>query len=306
MSPYLILPTLKSYLCGKRKLDSNSSYILRRPSELCTALNSQNITIQYHPKNEKEKKRLIEIINFLNQRGKDVTVTEFKRIFDDDLLLALANQNVNFRVCLRYMLESYQSAYNFEMEYSLEHYQEIIRKVKYFKMKVEEFCQTEEEKVFFVINQLASFIKYPSIKGLSDLELTPVSDFYASIGRGEAVCVGYSMAFWKILTELKIPCHIILGTVPYEGKNVGHAWNQVCINGIWYNIDLTWFTNDRNIHNLLQNDENFKIHFPDDSSVKEQCLAVYPRERLNYFLEIVKNYPNFFIEYEKEKGKKIA
>ena len=102
----------------RRRLDPMSHYVLMRLNELWKALNSQKITIMYHPKNENEKKRLIEIINFLNQRGKDVTVTEFKRIFDDDLLLALANQNVNFRVCLRYMLESYQSAYNFEMEYS--------------------------------------------------------------------------------------------------------------------------------------------------------------------------------------------
>lgn len=304
MSPYLILPTLKSYLCGKRKLNPNSSYILRRPEKLCTALNSQNITIQYHPRNEKEKKELIEIINFLNQNGRNITVTEFVRIFDDDLLLELAKRNFNFKVCLRYMLESYQSAYNFEMEYSLEQYQEIIKKVKYFKMKVEEICQTEEEKIFFVINQLANFIKYPSIDGMSDLELTPVSDFYASIGKGEAVCVGYSMAFWKILTELEIPCHIILGTVPYNGENVGHAWNQVRINGIWYNIDLTWFSNDKNIRNLLQDDDNFQVHVPDDESVKEQCLESYPRERINYFLEIVKKYPNFFKEYE--KGNKIA
>lgn len=306
MSSYLILPTLKSYLCGKRKLDPNSSYILRRPEELCTALNSQNITIQYHPKNEKEKNKLIEMISFLNQKGKEVTVTEFERIFDDDLLLELAKRNFNFSICLRYMLESYQSAYNFEMEYSLEQYQEIIKKVKYFKMKTEEFCNTEEEKMFFVISQLADFIKYPSIKGLSMFELTPVSDFYASIGRGEAVCVGYSMALWKILTELKIPCHIILGTVPYQGENIGHAWNQVCINGKWYNIDLTWFSNDKNIRNLLQDDNNFKVHFPDNGSTREQCLEVYPRERIHYFLEIMKSYPNFLAEYEKEKGHKIA
>ncbi len=293
MKLHLILPTLKEYLCGRRRLDPMSHYVLMRLNELWKALNSQKITIMYHPKNENEKKRLIEIINFLNQRGKDVTVMEYERIFEDDLLLELAKRNFDFKICLRYMLESYHSANNLEMEYSLEQYQEILKKVKYFKEKVEENCTTEEEKAFFAIHQLATYIKYSSmdidINRLNELELTPVSDFYASIGRGEAVCVGYSMAFWKILTDLKIPCHIMLGTVPYEGQNVAHAWNQVCINGIWYNIDLTVYANGQNIRNLLQDDQNFVAHSPYSENKKEPCLLQYPRERILYFLERMKS-----------------
>ncbi len=55
MNPYLILPTLKSYLCGKKRLETNHYYVLRKPTELSAALDCQRITIQYHPKNEKEK-----------------------------------------------------------------------------------------------------------------------------------------------------------------------------------------------------------------------------------------------------------
>lgn len=299
MNRYLILPTLKSYLCGKRRLNSNCHYMLVRPNDLCAALNYQSIAIQYHPKNEKEKEELIQIISFLNQKGRNVTVTEFTRIFDDDLLLELASKNYDFKVCLRYMLESFESTANLEMEYSLQEYQEIIKKVKYFKEKVEENCKTDEEKAMFVITQLASYIQYTSID--SD-DLTPVSDFYASIGKGEAVCVGYAIAFWKVLTELQIPCHIMLGTVPCRGKNWGHAWNQVCINGAWYNIDLTWFSETHSIDHLLKDDQNFMNHVLNKANVREECPKTYPRERLNYFIEEMKKYPNYLEIYEKKRG----
>ncbi len=298
MNPYFVMPTLKNYLCSKRKLDTHSFYVLRRPEHLFKSLDSQNITIQYHPKNEKQKKLLIEMIEFLNRAGKNVTVTEFERIFDDDLLLQLADRNIDFKLCLRYMLESYHSSYNLEMSYMLKEYQEIIKKVKYFKDKVTEICQTEEEKICFVLYQLGTYIKYPYIEEMSDMELTVVSDFYASIGRGEAVCVGYSMALWKILVELHIPCHIILGYVPYNGKNVGHAWNQVCMNGTWYNVDLTWFSGVEKSEHLLQSDANFKYHIANTENQKEVCLESYPREKLAYFLEEMKKYPNYLKEYD--------
>lgn len=298
MSPYLILPTLKSYLCGPRKL--NTHYVLKRPEELCAALDSQSITIQYHPKNERDKKKLIQIINFLNQKGKEVTVTEYKRIFDDDLLLELAKRNMDFKICLRYMLESYQTFLNVEMEYSLSEYQEVIKKVKYFKTKVEEICVTEEEKLFFVITQLANYIHYPAKEKLDDDPTRQsISNFYASIGKGEAVCVGYAMALWKVLTELNISCRMILGVVPYHGGYDGHAWNQVCVNGTWYHIDLTWFSVHKDIKNLLQDDQNFPNHIPFDKDGCESCFKQYPRERILYLLEVMNRYPNFLSEYDK-------
>lgn len=68
---------------------------------------------------------------------------------------------------------------------------------------------------------------------------------------------------------------------------------------IWYNIDLTVYANGQNIRNLLQDDQNFVAHSPYSENKKEPCLLQYPRERILYFLERMKSYPNFFVEYEK-------
>lgn len=50
-----------------------------------------------------------------------------------------------------------------------------------------------------------------------------------------AVCSGYAKTF-KLLCDLTgLECEIVTGTA-----GLPHAWNQVKINGNWYNVDVTW------------------------------------------------------------------
>ena len=62
---------------------------------------------------------------------------------------------------------------------------------------------------------------------------------YSAVGvfqYGVAVCQGYAYAF-ELLCELAgIECELVTGTA----NGGGHAWNQVKVDGKWYNIDLTW------------------------------------------------------------------
>jgi transglutaminase/protease-like cytokinesis protein 3 len=59
---------------------------------------------------------------------------------------------------------------------------------------------------------------------------------YAALIQKKAVCQGYSLAVYKMLTEAGIPCRIITG----QGNGGSHAWNIVRLNGKWYNLDVTW------------------------------------------------------------------
>ena len=53
---------------------------------------------------------------------------------------------------------------------------------------------------------------------------------------GVAVCQGYAYAF-ELLCDLSgLECEFV-GGVAGGG---GHAWNQVKVDGKWYNIDVTW------------------------------------------------------------------
>lgn len=57
---------------------------------------------------------------------------------------------------------------------------------------------------------------------------------YDVLVRGSAVCQGYAEAYMDLLHRVGIECVV----VPSEDMN--HAWNQVKLDGQWYNVDLTW------------------------------------------------------------------
>ena len=51
-----------------------------------------------------------------------------------------------------------------------------------------------------------------------------------------AVCQGYTVTFYVMMTERGIPCTIVGGTA----NGGGHAWNAVKLDGYWYFVDVTW------------------------------------------------------------------
>ncbi|MGN7479270.1 transglutaminase domain-containing protein [Solibacillus silvestris] len=53
------------------------------------------------------------------------------------------------------------------------------------------------------------------------------------------VCMAYALLFEKMMDELNIPCHYVIGRADGEG-DAGHAWNMVEIDDHWYHIDVTW------------------------------------------------------------------
>jgi transglutaminase/protease-like cytokinesis protein 3 len=53
---------------------------------------------------------------------------------------------------------------------------------------------------------------------------------------GKGVCEAYAEAFKMLMNAVGIECIM----TPGEAGGVGHAWNQVKVDGNWYNIDVTW------------------------------------------------------------------
>ena len=59
---------------------------------------------------------------------------------------------------------------------------------------------------------------------------------YSALTSSHSVCAGYARAFQIACERVGIPCYYVTGT----SKGVNHAWNIVCIDGNYYNVDLTW------------------------------------------------------------------
>lgn len=57
---------------------------------------------------------------------------------------------------------------------------------------------------------------------------------------GKSLCGGYSNILINVLSECGIEAKYVSGGGRKRGGTHGsHAWNQVCLDGIWYNCDLT-------------------------------------------------------------------
>ena len=61
---------------------------------------------------------------------------------------------------------------------------------------------------------------------------------YFALTQGKTLCQGYAMLFYQMAKEENIPVRLISGTA--GSKKIGHAWNLVQVDGVWYHLDATW------------------------------------------------------------------
>lgn len=73
----------------------------------------------------------------------------------------------------------------------------------------------------------------------------------------DVVCDGYSEAFQLLMNMAGIPCvHVCAYPEDYDE---GHQWNKVQLDGVWYNVDLTWAdTNGNRNAFFLRSDAAFQ------------------------------------------------
>ncbi len=107
---------------------------------------------------------------------------------------------------------------------------------------------------------------------------------YAALIHGQAACYGYSKAYQCLLNAAGIRARTITGDGPDgNGKMVGHAWNQVWLDGKCYYTDVTWDDFDEvTLHSYfaISLEEMAKDHFAEDRFVLPEC----DHEAVNYYI----------------------
>ena len=102
-----------------------------------------------------------------------------------------------------------------------------------------------------------------------------------------AVCDGYSYAFQELCEAAGIQCNVVTGFATNNtGQTQSHAWNQIIVNGTWYNVDVTWddpviagVTDDSNLrytYFMVPNSVLAPTH--KFSSAYKNCTAAQPKE----------------------------
>ena len=113
---------------------------------------------------------------------------------------------------------------------------EAIKRIKELSAEILTDEMTDVEKIVTVHDYIINNTRYDS--DYADESHTP----YGLLTNKTAVCDGYANTFLIFMLLNDIECQSVTG---YANEN--HAWNQVCIDNTWYNIDVTWddpVTND--------------------------------------------------------------
>lgn len=100
---------------------------------------------------------------------------------------------------------------------------------------------------------------------------------YAALKYRAAVCQGYAVLLYRLLREEGIDARVVTGIATHDGKEEFHAWNLVCLDGLYYNLDATWDTAFDTRDYFLKADETFsKDHVRDPGFSTASFYAQYP------------------------------
>lgn len=87
---------------------------------------------------------------------------------------------------------------------------------------------------------------------------------------GRAVCSGYTRAFQDVCEAAGVPCVVVVS------DDEAHAWNQINVNGTWYNVDVTW-DDAQGTHDYFGlSDEDYEKRTGFTSSESQGCSASLP------------------------------
>lgn len=158
--------------------------------------------------------------------------------------------------------------------------------------------EPDREKRIFgeVIKRLADHISYDyeTLKKLDDETATDEEKIMCASMIGglinkTCVCSGYAEVVRNVFACCGIEVRYISGN-NVDPEKKGHAWNQIKLDGVWYNMDLTW-DRDRIVagempYYLLMSDRTFAGHNEYDikECKKEQCNETVSYEDMKWYL----------------------
>ena len=99
-----------------------------------------------------------------------------------------------------------------------------------------------------------------SLKGLIDSNAT---------GEKGLVCAGFSQAYKEMCEMCGIDCDYVRGKALHNGRQYGHAWNNLHIDGEEIPVDVTWMSSNNNKSWFGLSDDFINSHIADSVDVKD-------------------------------------
>ena len=92
---------------------------------------------------------------------------------------------------------------------------------------------SDYEKEKAIHDYLALHAKYGELSGESQEQSYKA---YGVLVLGQGVCNAYAEAMYLLMNACDIECRMVVGTA----DSGDHAWNMVCLDNEWYQVDVTW------------------------------------------------------------------
>ena len=188
----------------------------------------ETIDIDYSGKDYKAIFDKFEAEEFINELA---SIDDISTSDDHDYMI----QNVS------YMKTSMKGTSSSDVRFTIKiKWRETLGQLQYVNLRVADILQ--KHKVMSIDSV------YQRIKLIHDYIVTNVEydvtlkheNAYSALKEGVSTCQGYSLLFYKMLTDAGIPCRYITGTGINDKETGPHGWNIVKIGDLWYNVDTTW------------------------------------------------------------------
>lgn len=197
-----------------------------------------------------------------------------------DLLIHIQRHTKNY-LKMKFMINEHEGESK-NIQYSFSEISAIISKIEELTIDIQEDMD-EANKFYKIYSRITEMLTYDDNcirqqdqardiytndkweeayeRRMKEIRKNPAG-LYGGLVDGKAICAGYALILNEALKYVGIKSQYVRGFIP---GNEGHAWNQVQIDGKWYNTDPTWDSDTIQLYgiyeNMLLSDDDFsKTH----------------------------------------------
>lgn len=278
------------YISIKRKADFKYFYLIPKYKGIALEIKHNELF---------DKKLIKKIIEYFSNT--EIILYEKEKLFTNEDIKDFYNINRKITINTQYF-EKDINAKNEIYYCDINTYILIIEKIDFLTKICKENFTSEEERFMFIVTQILKYIKYVDYHDYRTCMANAVL-------LGTGVCIDFAITLCKCLTDIGIECEIMhgIGNASQEDvnsvinitKKKNHAWNQVKINGKWYNVDITWFLSDKKFDWLLADDTTFTKDFKHITNKKNHyCRENFDKEKVQNLYEKFMQYDSFWKRFD--------
>ena len=142
------------------------------------------------------------------------------------------------------------------------------------------------EKILYVHDFIKNNVSYDIVHKTHEGSGHLRSTAYGALVLHTATCQGYAVLAYRLLKELSVDNRVITGDAYSEDAWEHHAWNIVCVDGLYYNLDVTMDdTLDTYDYFLTADKDISKDHIRDEKYDDEDFRMEYPMTKESYVFD---------------------